>query len=183
MYCAQVPRTFPLAPATPQVRLAHILAESSAVVLLGSRDNGPYAAGVPFVAIEDALAAAPAVTAPPVHPSAPAYVLYTSGTTGQPKGVSVSHANLVHTLEAVAGHYELTRDDRVLQFAALTFDVAVEELFSTLIRGGTVVLPPRGPVPGLDELTALARRERLMLPRTPTQSLTSSSDLLKRPIS
>ncbi|MFX0592795.1 amino acid adenylation domain-containing protein [Melissospora conviva] len=157
----------PLAPATPQVRLAHILAESSAVVLLGSRDNGPYAAGVPFVAIEDALAAAPAVTAPPVHPSAPAYVLYTSGTTGQPKGVSVSHANLVHTLEAVAGHYELTRDDRVLQFAALTFDVAVEELFSTLIRGGTVVLPPRGPVPGLDELTALARRERLTVLNLP----------------
>ena len=48
----------------------------------------------------------------------------------------------MHTLEAVAGHYELTRDDRVLQFAALTFDVAVEELFSTLIRGGTVLCRP-----------------------------------------
>ncbi|MBM0206786.1 AMP-binding protein, partial [Micromonospora sp. STR1s_5] len=122
---------------------------------------------LPFVAIEDALLAAPAAAGTPVHPSAPAYVLYTSGTTGQPKGVRVSHGNLVHTLEAVAGHYALTPADRVLQFAALGFDVAAEELFGTLIRGGAVVLPPAGPVPGLDEFTALVRRERLTVLNLP----------------
>ncbi|MFI6064769.1 amino acid adenylation domain-containing protein [Micromonospora sp. NPDC051227] len=157
----------PLDPAIPPKRLAHILADSSAVLLLGSRQNHPPAANLPFVAIEDALLAAPAAAGTPVHPSAPAYVLYTSGTTGQPKGVRVSHGNLVHTLEAVAGHYALTPADRVLQFAALGFDVAAEELFGTLIRGGAVVLPPAGPVPGLDEFTALVRRERLTVLNLP----------------
>ncbi|MGN9809236.1 amino acid adenylation domain-containing protein [Micromonospora sp. BQ11] len=157
----------PLDPATPRERLAHVLADSSAVAVLGSRVAGPPTAEVPFVAVEDALAERTSPGDAPVHPSAPAYVLYTSGTTGRPKGVCVSHANLVHTLEAVAGHYALTPADRVLQFAALTFDVAAEEVFATLIRGGAVVLPPAGPVPGLDELTALARREQLTVLNLP----------------
>ncbi|MGN9779207.1 amino acid adenylation domain-containing protein [Micromonospora sp. H33] len=159
----------PLDPATPPERLAYVLADSSAVVVLGSRTAGPPAAEVPFVAVEEAAAGNPPTgdTADPGHPSAPAYVLYTSGTTGRPKGVCVSHANLVHTLTAVAAHYALGPADRVLQFAALTFDVAAEELFATLIRGGAVVLPPAGPVPGIDELTALARRERLTVLNLP----------------
>ncbi|WCN82394.1 non-ribosomal peptide synthetase [Micromonospora sp. LH3U1] len=157
----------PLDPAIPQKRLAHVLADSSAVLVLGSRETGPPTTVLPFVAVEDALVAGPPAVVAPVHPSAPAYVLYTSGTTGQPKGVCVSHGNLVHTLEAVAEHYALTPADRVLQFAALGFDVAAEELFGTLIRGGAVVLPPAGPVPGLDELTALARRERLTVLNLP----------------
>ncbi|WP_422733746.1 amino acid adenylation domain-containing protein [Micromonospora sp. WMMD558] len=159
----------PLDPATPPERLAYVLADSSAVAVLGSRTAGPPSVAVPFVAVEDVAAAAPPAgeAAGPGHPSAPAYVLYTSGTTGRPKGVWVSHGNLVHTLAAVAAHYALGPADRVLQFAALTFDVAAEELFATLIRGGAVVLPPAGPVPGLDELTALARRDQLTVLNLP----------------
>ncbi|MEV4820400.1 amino acid adenylation domain-containing protein [Micromonospora sp. NPDC049274] len=157
----------PLDPSIPRERLAYVLADSAAVLVLGSRAAGPPDTAVPFTTVEDAFATAASAVPVPVHPSASAYVLYTSGTTGLPKGVLVSHGNLVHTLEAVARHYALTPADRVLQFAALTFDVAAEELFATLIRGGTVVLPPVGPVPGLDELTALADRERLTVLNLP----------------
>ncbi|WP_344979212.1 amino acid adenylation domain-containing protein [Streptosporangium fragile] len=158
----------------PGERFEHVLSDSRAVLVLGSRPGGaPPSDRVPFATVEDAIEAATgegthAGRAPYVtHPSAPAYILYTSGTTGRPKGVCVGHANLTHTLEAVAERYALTSDDRVLQFAALTFDVAAEELFATLLRGATVVLLPEGPVPGVDELMSLARRERLSVLNLP----------------
>ncbi|HEV2705717.1 MAG TPA: amino acid adenylation domain-containing protein [Pyrinomonadaceae bacterium] len=69
-----------------------------------------------------------------------AYVIYTSGSTGQPKGVGVSHRSLVNHQAAVRDAYGLCPEDRVLQFAALSFDVAAEEIFPTLLSGATLVL-------------------------------------------
>lgn len=71
-----------------------------------------------------------------------AYVLYTSGSTGQPKGVVVTHYSLVNHGYATADAYKLHALDRVLQFASISFDVAAEELFPTWLAGGTVILRP-----------------------------------------
>ncbi|MEU4086737.1 amino acid adenylation domain-containing protein [Streptomyces aureus] len=161
----------PTDPHAPQRRFTAILDDARAALVLGSHaDTPPAGTTVPFASVEDALRETTTQGREPcatVHSLAPAYVLYTSGTTGRPKGVVVSHANLVHTIQAVADRYGLGPRDRVLQFAALTFDVAAEELFSALVRGATVVLPPAGPVPGIDELTSLARSERLSVLNLP----------------
>ena len=69
----------------------------------------------------------------------PAYVIYTSGSTGKPKGVLIPHSALVNHCHAVADRYGLRATDRVLQFAAISFDVAAEEIFPTLLSGGAVV--------------------------------------------
>ncbi len=71
-----------------------------------------------------------------------AYVIYTSGSTGQPKGVTISHRSLVNHSLAVSEEYALNNQDRVLQFSNVGFDVAVEEIFPTLLNGSTLVLPP-----------------------------------------
>ncbi|WP_235526606.1 non-ribosomal peptide synthetase [Nostoc piscinale] len=78
-----------------------------------------------------------------------ACVLYTSGSTGKPKGVMLTHAALVNHCSAISEAFGLTSSDayggqsqRVLQFAAFGFDVAVEEIFPTWFKGGTVVLRP-----------------------------------------
>ena len=71
-----------------------------------------------------------------------AYVIYTSGSTGKPKGVLVTHRALVNHNLAMASCYELGPEDRVLQFATLTFDVAAEEIYPTWASGGAVVLWP-----------------------------------------
>ncbi|HET6676075.1 MAG TPA: amino acid adenylation domain-containing protein, partial [Nitrospiraceae bacterium] len=69
-----------------------------------------------------------------------AYVLYTSGTSGRPKGVMVEERSLANYVEAIARHIRLGPDDRVLQFASIGFDTAAEEIFPCLTRGGTLVL-------------------------------------------
>ncbi|RBQ20691.1 non-ribosomal peptide synthetase [Spongiactinospora rosea] len=160
----------PVDAATPQARLERVLADSGAALVLVSRAGAGLATGgVPVVAVEDALAAHEpgADLWPEVPAMATAYALYTSGTTGAPKGVCVSQANLAHTLQALADRYRMGPEDRALQFASVTFDVAAEELFATLIRGGCVVMLPAGPVPGIAELTELTRRERLTVLNLP----------------
>ncbi len=75
-------------------------------------------------------------------PSPCAYIMYTSGSTGQPKGVAISQAALAHYCEADAQVYTLSNTDRTLQFATLSFDICIEEIFPPLSTGGTVILRP-----------------------------------------
>jgi amino acid adenylation domain-containing protein len=76
-----------------------------------------------------------------VNPDNLAYVIYTSGSTGEPKGVTITHRSMVNHSLAVSKAYELTSRDQILQFSNISFDVAVEEIFPTLLNGGTLVLP------------------------------------------
>ena len=69
-----------------------------------------------------------------------AYVLFTSGTTGRPKAVPIGNAALVNLCHAMITAYGLNPQDRVLQFAQLTFDMSVEEIFPTLCVGAAVIL-------------------------------------------
>jgi len=69
-----------------------------------------------------------------------AYVIYTSGSTGRPKGVMVEHQSVVNHNLACIDLFKLQPDDRLLQFATINFDTAVEEIFPTLMSGATLVL-------------------------------------------
>ena len=69
-----------------------------------------------------------------------AYVIYTSGSTGQPKGVMVGHHALSNFVLAANRAYGVVASDRILQFASISFDAAIEEIFLTLTQGATLVL-------------------------------------------
>lgn len=68
------------------------------------------------------------------------YVIYTSGSTGKPKGVMVSHKGVVNHCFNIVDRFKLNHQDHVLQFTSISFDVAVQEIFPTLLTGATLVL-------------------------------------------
>ena len=75
-----------------------------------------------------------------VGPANLAYVIYTSGSTGNPKGVMIEHRSLVNFTVTAAAAYKIGPADRVLQFASLSFDLSVEEIYPALTHGATIVL-------------------------------------------
>jgi amino acid adenylation domain-containing protein len=75
-----------------------------------------------------------------------AYVIYTSGSTGTPKGVVVGHAALAARVTWMREAYRLRPTDRIVQFAALSFDTHAEEIFPALAAGARVDLLPEGAV-------------------------------------
>ncbi|MBI3892010.1 MAG: AMP-binding protein [Candidatus Wallbacteria bacterium] len=74
----------------------------------------------------------------PVASGHPIYIMFTSGTTGVPKGVVVRASNLVHFLEATSALYHLGPGDRVGQLAATSFDLSVVELFGCWAAGASL---------------------------------------------
>ncbi|MDX3660676.1 amino acid adenylation domain-containing protein [Streptomyces sp. ID05-26A] len=75
------------------------------------------------------------------QPDDSAYVIFTSGTTGNPKGVEVPHSALAHFCAEINRAYRIGPGDRVLGFARPSFDVSVFEVFATLAAGATLCLP------------------------------------------
>jgi amino acid adenylation domain-containing protein len=107
------------------------------------------------------------------------YVIYTSGSTGRPKGTAMAHRSMVNLMEWHRNVFGSSNGRRVLQFAALSFDVAFQEIFSTLCTGGTLVLLDewvRRDARALIEFLSKHSIHRLFVPPMMLQSL---ADALK----
>ena len=70
-----------------------------------------------------------------------AYVVYTSGSTGLPKGVMINHRGAVNTVLDLNRRFKIKSDDRVLALSSLSFDLSVYDIFGILAAGGTMVIP------------------------------------------
>ena len=137
----------PLDPEYPRERLAFMLEDANVSVLLTQErlvtslpiDRTPIIqldADWPAIAAESPFSVGSRAQAHHL-----AYMIYTSGSTGNPKGVLVEHGALVQHCEECREFYGLTSEDRVLQFASLSFDAATEQILPPLLSGARVVLP------------------------------------------
>ncbi|MBE9190290.1 amino acid adenylation domain-containing protein [Gloeocapsopsis crepidinum LEGE 06123] len=135
----------PLDPAYPQERLAYIVEDAKLTVILTQTHLHsklpPHQAQIICLDSDEINYQADIeYSSDRVNAENLAYVIYTSGSTGKPKGVLVSHRALVNHSLAVAQAYQLQPQDRVLQFASISFDVAAEEIFASWLSGATVVI-------------------------------------------
>ncbi len=139
----------PIDPTYAPERIRYMLKDSEISVLLTQARLAsvltPLCAenAFPVVYIDDNWTDITQVTGS-LHPAATpenlAYVIYTSGSTGKPKGVMITHRSLVNLSQALIQTYAITTHDRVLQFASLSFDMSVEEIFPYLMAGAGIVI-------------------------------------------
>jgi len=145
----------PLDPAYPEERLAWMLDDSGAALLLHQPEDRQLADRLVSAATAEALVLDPATLQGDGGPGSDnlsplagsrnlAYIMYTSGTSGQPKGVELEHTGFINYITWLAGKTDITPRDRVLQFASLSFDIAIEESLAALLNGAALVL--RDPV-------------------------------------
>ena len=151
----------PLHEADPPDRRQWVVDHADAAVLLVDdvmRAAG-VPAGVPVVTVDDpAIADQPAVDPDvPIYPGQLAYVIHTSGSTGQPKGVAVTQRDVVRLLDDP--QWAVERHARVLLVAPYAFDVSMYEIWMPLLHGGQVVVAPPGRIdtPALRQLITTYR--------------------------
>lgn len=136
----------PIDPAYPADRLAFMIEDAGlSLILTQERLTGDIPTGSAALLCLDrdwATIAEESVEnpTPNVVPANLAYVIYTSGSTGNPKGVMIEQRSLVNFTFAAAAAYMIGPADRVLQFASLSFDISVEEIYPALTCGATIVL-------------------------------------------
>ncbi|MFD4669611.1 MupA/Atu3671 family FMN-dependent luciferase-like monooxygenase [Lentzea sp. NPDC058450] len=146
----------PIDPATPEARQRFLLDDCAAAEVLTS-DHPVLADGPP--------AGPPAVE---FTSDSAAYCIYTSGSTGRPKGVVVPHRGPVNL---VSWHLRHHRPMRTAQWTSTAFDVSVQEIFTTLASGATLVLVNEHERHDLAAVVTRHGVERLFLPFTPLKHL------------
>ncbi|MBW8841114.1 MAG: AMP-binding protein, partial [Sphingomonadales bacterium] len=135
----------PLDPDFPAARLDYIATDAGAAALLTERRLSHILPDCPLkrILIEDVAPAGTTRPAVAVQPGDLAYVLYTSGSTGNPKGVEIGHEALINLLTSFRADPGFTPEDSLLAVTTLSFDIAALELFLPLISGGELIVAPK----------------------------------------
>ncbi len=165
---------FPLDPALPSGRRDHLVSAGRPELVVRATDlfadeadaaDGSDDSGLPVVLVDAHTGTlteeAPDGELPAVAPDAPAYLFFTSGTTGTPRGVLGRHASLSHFLRWQSGEFGIGDGDRCAQLTSPSFDVMLRDTLLALVSGGTTVVPEPSDLLGGKAVFAWLERERI----------------------
>jgi amino acid adenylation domain-containing protein len=134
----------PIDPALPQERIRHMLLQSGCKIVITNstciESLKFLAATVTILDIETSDALSPATHYVPVNPTDKAFILFTSGTSGRPKGIMITHRNMYSFCNALKEILSLGNKDKFLHHTALSFDAAIMEIVFPLLFGITLVI-------------------------------------------
>ncbi|WP_156766197.1 non-ribosomal peptide synthetase, partial [Mycobacterium sp. E342] len=170
----------PIDPGWPAARIGFLLTDATPTTVvttteLYSRLDGH---GVPVIDVTDPVIDAQPATRPP-GPAAEdvAYLIYTSGTTGVPKGVAITHHNVIQLLESPDNHL---RAPAWAQWHSYAFDASVEEIWGALLHGARLVVVPETVTTSPEALHALLIEQQVnILSQTPSAVATLCPDRLE----
>lgn len=154
----------PIDTGLPKDRLAHILQDSGTAILLTTADHifrlpQGYKGRIMAVDIQLDNSTEPArLPATTILPDQTAYLMYTSGSTGQPKGVAITNNNLLNYLDwASVYYYEGISSGLVPWFTSISFDLTITSLFLPLLTGGAIdILPANQQMESMSEIANAA---------------------------
>lgn len=133
----------PAEPTFPRGRIRRMMREARVDFVLTNREYATKLERLPLRFIEDLDLAATCARQATASPGDPAYVLYTSGTTGRPKGICVTNANVCHYVRAFENEFHAGPGDIMMQNSVCTFDIFVEEVFASLLNGAALAIPSK----------------------------------------
>jgi len=154
----------PLDPFYPLDRIAYIIADSGLSLIISHQSlrdaNRRREADVIWLDLDSEAISGMATENPEtgVNPDHLIYLMYTSGSTGEPKGVMVPHRGACNYVLWMKHRFPLAADDRVLNKTSINFDISVWEIFLPLISGAQLVLGEREALQGAESLAGLIGR-------------------------
>ncbi|GGA46179.1 hypothetical protein CYANOKiyG1_65170 [Okeania sp. KiyG1] len=134
----------PLDPSYPRERLAYILEDSQATAIATNNRNRELAVELCPEAItiinidKEDVTDDGSVMKPEISPDQLAYILYTSGSTGVPKGVMQNHRNVLHFIRNYTNNLKITSSDKLTLLSSISFDAAIMDIFAALLNGATL---------------------------------------------
>jgi polyketide synthase PksJ len=141
----------PIDTGLPQERISFILKNTKAAVLITNHHEAGRCEALQqednalqhYVVIEATPSQKPGITYSVTEAAKLAYIMYTSGSTGVPKGVGVFHHSVVNILKGLQQEPGITKQDRYLAISTYTFDISVAELFLPLVSGAQLLIASR----------------------------------------